>query len=88
MYIQPFHAIGPMCEIMLEEHSYDTSHETGFYSIIQIRIMLSSPTLCSLAGFSSLAECLPRGASSQSALHVSIDNSQTINVAGINPAKT
>lgn len=49
--------------------------------------MLSSPTLCSVTGFSSFAECLPRGASSQSALHVGVDNSQPIHVAGIDPPK-
>lgn len=80
-----------MFEVLFEERFYNkTSHHTGFYSIIPIRIMASSPTLRSLAfgGLGSLVERLPRSASSQSALHVRVDNRQTIYVAGINPSET
>ena len=43
--------------------------------------------LRSLAGFSSFAERLPRGASAQSPLHVGTDNRQAIHVTGIDPSK-
>lgn len=49
---------------MLDEYSYATSCDMDFYSMVRMRIILSSPALCFLAGFSSLAECLPRSTSS------------------------
>ena len=66
--------------------------QTAFYQatsnfIMRIRITFSKPALRSLTGFGGLAECLPWGARSQSALHVSIYNGQTIHVAGIDPSK-
>ena len=66
--------------------------QTAFYLatsifIMPIRTLLSNPALPSLTGFGGLTECLPWGASSQSALHVSIYNGQTIHVAGIDPSK-
>lgn len=62
--IQTFYSIGATLEIILEEFSSGTSREMGFYSIIRIRTIISSPALCFLAGFSGLAECLPRGTGS------------------------
>ena len=85
--LQPFHILGPMAEIVFEEHSFGSSHETIFYSTIRMRIKASNAKLYSLAGFGGLAECIPRGAGSQSALHVRINNSQAIHVASINPSK-
>ena len=83
-----FCVVGPMVEIVFERKFFGSSHKTGFYSIIRIRIQASRPTLYSLAGFGGLAECIPWGAGSQSALHVRINNSQAIHVASIDPSET
>ena len=74
--------------ISIDQGSLQTPfHLAASIFVMRITVMLSNPALRSLTGFGGLAECLPWSASSQSALHVSIYNGQTIHVAGIDPSK-